>query len=314
MKREMRRRYSVANWHALLTCAREECRMRSHINKASIFSALQNRVYRRLWFASLISGACVAAHDTAAVWVMHMLGSSAFSISLMSTVASLPLFIFTLPAGVLADMVDRRKLLRSVNLWLAAAAGLPAILGVLQFLSPNLLLTCIFMTAVGFALTAPAWSALVSDIVSKEELPSASALSGLQLNLSGTVGPAMGGLLIYLFGANWVFAVNAACFALMSLVLLKSEPATAESKPADHFFQSFVAAVRYIRISAPIRTVLARNAVFSFFISVIPALMPVVALKELHLRPCSLGLLFYFHGCRFSLWSCFCSAQASRKV
>src|SRR6516225_335838 len=80
-------------------------------DKLSTFAALQNPVFRRLWIASLISGTCVAAHDTAAVWVMNTLSSSALSLSLMSTVASLPLFLFTLPAGVLADLVDRRKLL-----------------------------------------------------------------------------------------------------------------------------------------------------------------------------------------------------------
>src|SRR5215510_8473136 len=128
-------------------------------DKLSTFAALGNPVFRRLWLASLISGTCVAAHDTAAVWVMNTLSSSALSLSLMSTVASLPLFLFTLPAGVLADLVDRRKLLRCVNLWLAFAAGLLAILGSLRLLSPNVLLFCVFMIGLGFAFNAPAWSA-----------------------------------------------------------------------------------------------------------------------------------------------------------
>src|ERR1700692_1200239 len=95
---------------------------------ASTWSALQNPTFRKLWIASLVSGTCVAAHDTAATWVMNTLTASPFLISLMSTVASLPFLIFTLPAGALADMVDRKKLLVLMNLWLAMAGATPGIL------------------------------------------------------------------------------------------------------------------------------------------------------------------------------------------
>jgi MFS family permease len=93
--------------------------------------ALRNASFRRLWFASLLSGICVAAHDCAAVWAMHKLNSSPLLLSLMSAVASLPFFLFILPAGALADVVDRRKLLWVMNLSLAVAAGSLAALGAL---------------------------------------------------------------------------------------------------------------------------------------------------------------------------------------
>src|ERR1700737_4859779 len=75
-----------------------------------------------MWVSRLLSGTCVAAHDTGATWVMNMLTPSPFLISVMSTVASLPFFLLTLPAGALADLVDRKKLLCVINLWLATAA------------------------------------------------------------------------------------------------------------------------------------------------------------------------------------------------
>src|ERR1700726_5154670 len=96
---------------------------------ASTWSALRNPTFRKLWIASLVSGTCVAAHDTAATWVMNTLAASPFLISLMSTVASLPFLIFTLPAGALADMVDRKKMLIVMNIWLALVAGSLALLG-----------------------------------------------------------------------------------------------------------------------------------------------------------------------------------------
>ena len=191
--------------------------MNVRLNKTSTFAALRNPVYRKLWFAILLSGTCVAAQDTAATWTMNMLGSSTFLLSLISTVASLPFFLFTLPAGALADMVNRRKLLCFMNLWLAGAAVLLAILGSFQLLNPYVLLFCVFLIGVGFAFHAPAWSAIVPDLVTDEELPSAATLGGLQLNVSGIIGPALGGVLLYFLGANWVFAVNALCFVVVIL-------------------------------------------------------------------------------------------------
>src|SRR6202040_2775243 len=102
--------------------------MSKSLKNTSTFTALRNPVFRKLWFASVLSGTCVAAHDCAATWVMYKLSASTLFLSLMSTVASLPFFLFTLPAGALADIVDRRKLLWIMNVWLAVAAGL------LQFL------------------------------------------------------------------------------------------------------------------------------------------------------------------------------------
>jgi MFS family permease len=119
--------------------------MSKTLENTSTFTALRNPVFRKLWFAGVLSGTCVAAHDLAATWVMYKLGASALFLSLMSTVASLPFFLFTLPAGALADIVDRRKLLWMMNVWLAVAAGLLAIFGSLRVLNPYIILICIFL-------------------------------------------------------------------------------------------------------------------------------------------------------------------------
>jgi len=259
----------------------------------STFTALRNPVYRTLLLASILSGTCVAAHDCAATWVMSKLSPSPIFLSLMSTVASLPFFLFTLPAGALADIVDRRKFLCVMNLWLAIAAGLLAIFGSLQLLNPYLILACIFLMGVGFALNAPAWTALVPEVVSDEELPSAATLSGLQLNISGIIGPAVGGLLLPLVGANWLFTINAVCFLLVIAAILQwKRREEADKLPLESFFESFFTAIRYVRYAPGIQVVLARNVLFAFFISLIPALIPVVGLKELKLTAAGCGLLF----------------------
>jgi Bacterial protein of unknown function (DUF894). len=114
----------------------------------------------------------------------------------MSTVASLPFFLFTLPAGALADRVDRQKLVCTINVCMAATAFALAVLGWLHLLNPYLILGCVFFIGVGFAINAPAWTSIVPQIVSDAELPSAATLSGLQFNISGIIGPALGGLLV----------------------------------------------------------------------------------------------------------------------
>ena len=188
---------------------------------SSTWAALANPVFRKLWIATVVSGTCVAAHNTAATWVMNMLTPSPFLISVLSTVASLPFFLFTLPAGALTDMVDRKKLLCLVNLWLAAAAAGLAILGWLHLINPPVILVFVFLIGIGFAVNAPAWTSTVSEVVSNAELSSAALLGSLQLNISGIIGPALGGLLVAWIGPNFVFTLNAACFLVVILAVLQ---------------------------------------------------------------------------------------------
>lgn len=211
----------------------------------------------------------------------------------MSTVASLPFFLFTLPAGTLADKVDRQKLVCAINLWLAATAIGLAVLGWLHLLNPYLILVCVFFIGVGFAFNAPAWTSIVPQVVSDAELPSAVILSGLQLNLSGIVGPALGALLVPLAGANFVFALNAACFLLVVLVAWQwKQPTVPANRLPERFFKSFETVIHYVRCAPGLQVVLARNFLFALFISAIPALIPVVGLKVLQLSSTNFGLLF----------------------
>ena len=131
------------------------------------------------------------------------------------------------------------------------------------------------------------------QVVSDSELPSASTLSGLQFNISGIIGPVLGGFLVPLAGANFVFAVNAACFLLVVLAIRQWKQPTVPAKlPSESFFKSFGTVIHYVRYVPEIQVVLARNFLFALFISVIPALIPVVGLQVLHLNASQLGLLF----------------------
>ena len=257
----------------------------------SSWRALQNPTFRRLWIATVVSGTFISAHDTAATWAMNSISRSTLLLSLISTAATLPFFLFILPAGALADTVNRKKILSAAYIWLAVCAGGLAILGWLHLLNAYVLLGSVFLIGAGFALNAPAFSAAVPEIVSNEELPSASILSGLQLNISAIAGPALGGMLLLFVGVNTVFLLNAFCSLVVVMAIAPWRPAVS-NLPLESFFESMTSAIRYVRYSKQVRIVLIRNALFSFFIAVIPALLPVVGLKKLHLSPSNLGLLF----------------------
>jgi MFS family permease len=259
----------------------------------SIWSSLRNPTYLRVWSALVVSGCCVSAHEMAATWAMNSLGAPALWLSLMSSAATLPFFLFTLPAGALADLVDRRGLLRVINGWLACAAGLLAFCAFLGALSREVILAGVFLLGIGFAFQAPVASASIPEIVGKNQIPSAIALGGIQMNLAGIVGPAIGGLLIPLVGVSAVFAMNAAAFILVLVAVStwkrKSVPLDA---PLEGFFDSLAGALRYMRYAPGVQIVLLRNLIFGVLIGATPALLPVIGLKSLHLNPINLGLVF----------------------
>ncbi len=263
------------------------------MSTTSIWTALRNRTFRTLWLGSVVSGCCVSAHDMAATWVMNTLSASPLMLSLLSTAASLPFFFLTFPAGALADMVDRKKLLVVMHVWLALSAAGLAVLGSLKLLNPFLLLTGVFLLGVGFACNAPAWTSVIPDVVTKEELASAVTLGGVQMNISGIIGPAVGGLLLPLVGANIIFALNAVAFLLVLTAVLRWRKTHKRFRAsAESMLESFVGTLRYVRYTRGMRVVLIRALLFSLLISVIPALLPAVGLKALHLTSSHLGILF----------------------
>jgi MFS family permease len=231
-------------------------------------NAFGNPVFLRIWLANLISGMAVAAHDTAATWMMNSMSPSGLFISLMASLASLPFFLFTLPAGALADALNETRIMRLMNLWLAACGGVLALLGWTGNLNPVLLLTGVFLLGVGFAVNAPA---------------SASALNGMQLNISGILGPALAGVLLLKVGAPVIFALNALGFLLVSSAIPRLNKTSLDLGQAFSMSgHSIARALSYVGRSRGLRNVLFVNVVFSSFVVAIPALAPVLLLKELH--------------------------------
>jgi MFS family permease len=259
----------------------------------SIWLALRNPAFNALWIPSAVSGICVAAHDTAATWLMNALGASPLLLSLIATAASLPFFLFTLPAGALADLSNRRNLFITVYLWLAGAAGLLAVCTWLNLVHPYVILTTVFLLGIGFAFNAPVWASVIPEIVKKEELASALTLGGVQLNVAGIAGPAIGGLLLPILGPATLFSLNALAFLATAWVISQRYHRRRRPEPhLENFLESFASAARYVRYAPGMQVILTRDFLFGLFIAVVPALVPVVALHHLQLQASQLGLVF----------------------
>jgi MFS family permease len=224
---------------------------------------------------------------------MNLMSPSSLFISLMASLASLPFFLFTLPAGALGDAFNPGRILRLANLWLAGSAGALAFLGWVGLLNPFVLLIGVFLLGMGFAINAPAWASLVPQVVTDKELPSASTLNGVQFNITSILGPAVAGILLTRVGAPIVFALNAAGFLLVFTAIPSlGKTGSRVSHTLVTSLRSIPSTFRYVGQAQNVANILARNVIFSFFVVAIPALAPVLLLKELRLDASSLGLVF----------------------
>ena len=266
---------------------------RNEMKSTSTWFALRNPVFCRLWLVSVLSGTVVSVQDIAATWLMHDLGASSLSLFLMASAASAPFFLFTLPAGAVADIVNRRFVIVSAVVWQGACAALLALGAWTRVINPNSVLACIFALGIGLAFGAPVWGAIIPDIVSKGELSSAITLGGVQLNVSTIVGLSLGGFLLPLLLAPLLISVNALTFLVVALLILRWRPRQIQSSGlSENFTESFISSLRYARNSRRMKIILFRNVLFAFVISIVPALLPVIALRELQLSPGQLGLVF----------------------
>ncbi len=262
------------------------------MHSTSTWLALKNPIFLRIWIASVLSATFMSAQEIAATWLMRDLGAS-FSLSLVATATSTPLLLFALPAGILADMASRRILMLWALAWQAAFSGLLAAGAWANLLSIHSILFCVFALGIGIAFSAPVWSAIVPDIVNKEELSSAVTLGGVQVNLAGIVGPALGGVLLLALGPPLLILINATTLLIVGVALLMWKPVRGRrEKSREGFVGSFLGSLRYAADSARMKAVLLRNFLFSLAISAIPAILPLVIFTELQGSPAQLGFAF----------------------
>src|SRR5271154_2612099 len=190
-------------------------------SSASPWRPLRISIFRNLLLADLVSDIGTFMQSVGAAWLMTSLTSSPFYIALIQTASALPFFILALPAGSIADIFDRRKLLIGAEAWMFATAAVLTLATIAGWMTPWLLLIFTLALSIGDATEAPAWRAILPDLVSKEDLPSALTLNGVEFNLARAVGPGLGGLVVAVVGVSAAFSFNAVSFLGVLAVLWK---------------------------------------------------------------------------------------------
>jgi MFS family permease len=259
---------------------------------ASPWRPLRHAAFRWLWLASIASNIGTWMHEVGAGWLMTSLSASPLAVALVQVAGALPMFFLALPAGALADIVDRRRYLLAVQAWMAAVALLLAVLTLSGAISVLLLLVLTLALGVGTALMMPAWSALTPELVGKQDLPAAVALSSLGMNVARAIGPAIAGLLVSLSGPWLTFALNAVSFLAVIGALLGWKPEPSLSVlPAERLFGAVRAGLRYARSARPLQAVLVRALGFFVGASAGMALLPVLVRSELQRSAADYGVL-----------------------
>ena len=245
-----------------------------------------------LWLAQLGSLIGTWMQTVGAQWLLVDQPAAETLVALVQTANMSPVFFLALPAGVFADVFDRRRLLMVVQTAALLTAATLAALTAAGQVKPPLLLTFTFLLGCAQTLTMPAWQALIPELVPRAQLPSASALGGISMNLARAVGPAVAGLLIASVSVAAVFALNALSFGFLVLALaLWRRPAVEPDDVPERFGPALVAGSRYIRHSRVVRRILLRSLLFVVPGTVVWALLALVASRRLGLGPGGYGLL-----------------------
>ena len=252
---------------------------------------LYNSTFRNLLASNLISDIGAFMQSVGAAWLMTSLTRSPLYIALIQTASALPFFLLALPAGSIGDIFDRRKLILSTETWMLVIAALLTVVTIAGAMTPWLLLLLTFGLSIGDAVESPTWRAIFPDLVTREELPAALALNGIEFNLARAVGPGLGGFIVAAVGVSAAFAFNAFSFlGVIAVIARWKMPARKSTLPAETFRGATSAAIRYVRYSPGIRTLLVRAAVLIFFTSSFWALLPTAA-RELSKSPLAYGFL-----------------------
>jgi predicted MFS family arabinose efflux permease/quinol monooxygenase YgiN len=258
----------------------------------SAWGPLRVSLFRALWIASVASYIGTWMQDVGEAWLMTSLTPSPVLVALVETAGSLPVVLVALPAGALADVVDRRRLLLVMQIWMCLTAGSMGLLALMGQMTPSRLLLLTFLLGIGSAMSSPAWQAITPELVPSSDLPAAIALSSVGINIARAIGPALGGFIVAAAGPWAVFFLNAASFIAVVVVIYRWQPAPRKSLlPPEDVIGAMRTGTRYLRHSPELQTILVRSGVFVVCASALWALLAQQARRGLGLGSFGYGLL-----------------------
>jgi predicted MFS family arabinose efflux permease len=263
-------------------------------DEESALAPFRDRAFAVLWVATVVSNVGTWMQGAAASWLMTGLNPDAFVVSLVQVAASLPMFLFALPAGALADVIDRRRLLIAIQVAFTALVAAFGLLVWRSWVTPDILLAFTFLSAAAAALIMPAWQAIVPQLVPRQHLKPAVALNSIGLNVSRAIGPALAGVIIAAWGLAAPFWINAMSTLGVIAALIWWHPSgegTGRHLPPERFHRAIGAGLRHARYNPRLRAALVRAAGFFLFASAYWALLPLVARNQVGGGPSLYGIL-----------------------
>lgn len=243
----------------------------------SAWAPLGEPLFRSLWVAAVISYTGTWMQNLGAGWLMTQLTMSPLMVGLVQAATTLPVFLVILPAGALADMVDRRRFLLITQGWMVVAAALLGLFTLLGHMTPWILLLFTFLLGLGAIMNEPAWQAITPELVSPRQHAPAVALNSAGFNVARAVGPALGGIVIAIAGSGVAFLLNAASFFGVIFFLYRWKRPHFADVQTGRVSDAILAGLRYGRDASVVRCVLIRTAAFSLAASSLLALLPIVA-------------------------------------
>ncbi len=248
------------------------------VERKSAWAPLKLPTFRMLWLVWMASNICVWMNDVAAAWMMTSLTSSPTLIALVQTASSLPVFLLGLPSGALADILDRRRYFMISQFWIAATAAVLYAFALVGHLSAPVLLMLVFANGIGLAMRWPVYSAMLPEVVGRDQLGEALALNAVAVNTSRVIGPLLAGAIIAGAGTEYVFAVNFVVSIIAGVVLFRWKRETKPSVlPGERFIGAMRMGFQFARESRRLRDALVRTCVFFLHSTAIFALLPLVA-------------------------------------
>jgi MFS family permease len=259
----------------------------------SPWMALRYPVFRLLWIATVVSNVGGWMYSAACGWLMTSLDPDPFVVSLVQVANSLPLFLFALPAGAIADMTDKRRFILVLEVLTSVFSALFGLLVVLKVVTPTVLLLFTFLTSILAAVEMPAWQAIVPQLVPQPALSSAIATNSVGVNISRVIGPALAGVVILTFGIAAPFWLDAVSNVGVIGVILwwRSPERRKHVLPPERLASAVRAGVRYARNNRQLRATIFRAIGFFLFASAYWALLPTLARTQLHGGPTLYGVL-----------------------
>jgi MFS family permease len=250
-----------------------------------------------LWSANVVVSLGVWMQSTGAGWMMTSLSDNALMVSLVQAATIIPVFLFALPAGAIADIVDRRIFIVGTQTWMLLAAAILTVTTMLGVTGAWGLLGLTLAIGLGSAMNSPAWGSVMIEAVPRSDLVQAVALNGVGFNIARAVGPALAGFLLLLGGPALTFGLNAVSYLAVILVLLSIHRRNRPNPlPREHFVSAMRAGMRFVRHTPPMRAAMLRAAAF-FFPGAAPwAVLPLVVRDQLGLGAGIYGMMLGLMG------------------